>query len=76
MNMLPTRKYRVPPEEVKKKSLESENYKLDYDLKRLKKVDKNASQYSQYDKKIDKRNKKILRSPLNVGEVAYVLSGR
>ena len=76
MNMLPTRKYGVPPEEVEKKSLESEEYKLDYDFKRLKKVDKDAARYSWYDKKVDKRNKKNLRSPLNVGEVVYVLSGR
>ena len=52
MNMLPTRKYGVPLKEVEKKSLESEEYKLDYDFKRLKK------------------------SPLNVAEVVYVLSGR
>ena len=38
MNILPTRKYGVPPEEVEKKSLESEEYKLDYDFKRLKKL--------------------------------------
>ena len=74
--MLPTRKYGVPPEEVEKESLESKEYKLDYDFKRLKKVGKDAARYSRYDKKVDKRNKKILRSPLNVGEVAYILSGR
>ena len=76
MNTLPTRKYGVPPEEVEKKSLEPGEYKSDYDFKRLKKVDKDAARYSRYDKKVDKRNKKTLRSPLNVGEVAHVLSGR
>ena len=40
MNIFPTKKNGVPPEEVEKKSLESEEYKLDYDFKRLKKVDK------------------------------------
>ena len=59
MNMLPTRKYRVPPEEVEKESLESEECKLDYDIKRLKKVDKDAARYSRYGKKEDKKNKKI-----------------
>ena len=44
--MLPTRKYGVPPEEVEKKSLESEQYKLDYDFKRLKKVDTDAARHS------------------------------
>ena len=42
INIFPTRKYGVPPEEVEKKSLESEEYKLEYDFKRLKKVDKDA----------------------------------
>ena len=37
---------------------------------------KDAARYSGNDKKVDKRNKKILRSPLNVGEVAYILSGK
>ena len=75
MNMLPTRKFGGSPEEVEKKSLESEEYKLDHNFKRLKKVGKDAARYSRYDKKVDKRSKKILRSPLNVGEVVYVLSG-
>ena len=74
--MLPTRKYGVPPEEVEKKSLESEEYKLNYDFKRLKKSNKDVAQHFRYDKKVDKRKKKILRSPLNLGEVVYVLSGR
>ena len=33
INMFPTRKYGVPTEEVGKKSVESEEYKLDYDFK-------------------------------------------
>ena len=59
MNMLSTRKYRVPPEEVEKESLESEECKLDYDIKRLKKFDKDAARYSRYGKKEDKKNKKF-----------------
>ena len=42
MNIFPTKKYGVPPKEMEKKSLEPEEYKLDYDFKRLKKVDKDA----------------------------------
>ena len=57
--MLPSRKYGLPPEEVEKESLESEEYNLDYDSKRLKKVDKDATRYSRYDIKEDKRNKKF-----------------
>ena len=42
MNIFPTRKEGVPPKEVEKMSLESEEYNLDYDFRRLKKVDKDA----------------------------------
>ena len=59
--MLPPKKYGLPPEEVGKESLESGEYKLDYDFKRLKKVDKDAARYSGYDKKEDKRNKKFCK---------------
>ena len=76
MNIFPTRKYGVPPEEVQKKSLASEEYKLDYDFKRLKKVDKDADRYSRYNAKRDKKSKKKLRSPLNLGEIVYILSAR
>ena len=57
--MLPTRKYGVTPEKVEKKPLESEEHKLDSDFKRLKKVDKDATGYSQYDKKQTKEIKKF-----------------
>ena len=50
--------------------------KLDYDFKRLKKVDNDTERYSRYDAKRDKKSKKKLRSPLNRGEIVYVLSAR
>ena len=54
-----------------------EEYKLDYDFKRLKKVDKDADRYSRYDVKRDKKSKKKqLRSLLNLGEIVYILSAR
>ena len=40
MNLPPTRKYGVAPEEGEKKSRTFEEYKLTYDFRRLKKVDK------------------------------------
>ena len=76
MNIFPTKKYGISPEEAGKKSLEHEEYKLDYDFKRLKKVDRDAVRYSRYDMKLDKKIKKKLRSPLNVGENVFVLSAR
>ena len=60
MNIFPTKKYGVPPKEAEKKSLKSEEYKLGYDFKCLKKVDKDAARYSRYDMKLDKKTKKKL----------------
>ena len=76
MNIFPTKKYGVPPKEAEKNSLESEKYKLDYDFKHLKKVDRDAARYLRYDMKLDKKIKNKLSSPLNVGEIVFVLSAR
>ena len=58
MNLHPTRKYRIPPDEVGKKSTESEENRLTYNFSRLKKVDKDADTYSRFDRKSDKKSKK------------------
>ena len=76
MNLQLTRKYGVPPEEVEKKSIESEEYRLTYDFSRLKNADKDAERYSRSDRKSDKKNKKKLRSPLAEAELVYLLSSR
>ena len=76
MNIRPTRKYGVPPNEVEKKSIESEEYKLSYDIDRIRKVDKDAVRYARYDLKRDKKSKKKLRYPLQTGEIVFVLSSR
>ena len=76
MNIQPTRKYRVSPKEVEKKSIESEEYKLSYNIDRIRKVDKDVARYTRYDLKRDKKSKKKLRSPLQTGEVIFVLSSR
>ena len=74
--MQPTRKYEVPPNEVEKKSIESEEYKLSYDTERIRKVDKDAARNPRYDLKRDKKSKKKLRSPLQTGKTVFVLSSR
>ena len=58
MNLELTRKYRVPPEEVEKKSSESEEYRLTYYFSHLKKVNKDAERYSRFDRKSYKKAKK------------------
>ena len=42
----------------------------------MKKVDKDVARYSRCDMKLEKKMKKKLRSPLNVGEIVLVLSAR
>ena len=74
MNIQPTRKYGVPPNEVEKKSIESEEYKLSYDIDRIRKVDMDVARYARYDLKRGKKSKKKLRSPLQTGEIVFVLS--
>ena len=76
MNLQPIRKYEVSPEEVEKKSTESEEYGLTYDFSHLKKVNKDAERYSRFDRKSDKRTKEKLHSPLVEGELVYLLSSR
>ena len=76
MSIQPTRKYRIPPNEMEKKSIESEEYKISYDIDRIRKVDKDAARYARYDLKSDKKSKKKLRSPLQTGEIVFVLSSR
>ena len=44
---------------------------MDYDFKRLKKVERDAAKYSRYDMKLHKKIKKKLRSSLNVGEIFF-----
>ena len=76
MNLQPTVKYDLPPNESENKLIESEEYKLQYDFRRLKKIDKTSARYSRYDQKKDKNNKKKLCSPLEKGEIVLVLSSR
>ena len=57
MNKQPTRKYGVPLNEVEKKLIESEEYKLSYATYRIRKVDKDAVRFASYDLKRDKKSK-------------------
>ena len=55
MNLQPTVKYDLPPSESENKLIESEEYKLQYDFRRLKKIDKTSARYSRYDQEKDKK---------------------
>ena len=78
MNETNSTKYGIPPETVKKKTLDStdgEYYRELYDFLRLKKVENNQQRNDKYDAKLDKRKRK-LRNPLYLDEKVLVLAER
>ena len=76
LNKTNSEKYGLPPETIEKKSLESEYFKEIYDFHRLVKVTKGINRYERYNEKLDKKQKRKLREPLNIGENVLVLAER
>lgn len=58
MNLQTTLKCGLPPNEAEKKLVDSEEYKLDYDFCRLKKIDETSGKYLRNDQKGIKTIKK------------------
>ena len=73
MNKTKTVKYDVEPEEIKKRSLEDDNFREKYDFYRLAKVGKHHARQLRYNKTKDEKNPRKLREPLNIGEKVLVL---
>ena len=76
LNKTVSEKYGISPEEVEKKSIESEIFKEVYDFHRLKKVNKDAERYERHDISSDKKMRKKLRDPLKIGKKVLVLAER
>ena len=76
LNKTNSEKYGVAPETIEKKTLENDIFKEIYDFYRLVKVTKNANRYERYNEKLDKKQKKKLREPLNIDEKVMVLAER
>ena len=74
MNSLPSAKYRPTPNEIEKNSLNSKASKERFNFLRLKKFREQKVRQEKFDKKIFKRKKLKLRSPLEVGEEMLVLA--
>ena len=51
MNILPSRKYKFPPEEVEKKSIKTEKFKAVHNMHRLEKTAKLNIRQDRYEKK-------------------------
>ena len=76
MNKTKTVKYQTEPEEVEKRSLESDNFREKFDFYRLEKVVKEHKRNIKYFEKKDSNNRRKLRQPLNIGEKVLVLAER
>ena len=76
LNKINSEKYGLPPDIIEKKSLESEYFKEIYDFHRLVKVTKGINRYERYNEKLDKKQKRKLREPLNINEKVLVLAER
>ena len=76
MNSLPSAKYKQIPNEIEKNSLNSEASKEWFYFLRLKKIREEKVRQEKFNKKIYKRKKLNLRSPLEVGEEVLVLASQ
>ena len=76
MNIQSSKKYGFSPEEVEKRSLQSEIFRTVYNMHRLEKKHKLNQGQDRYDKKKYDRKRKRLRENLSIGENLYVLAER
>ena len=76
MNIQPSKKYGLSPEELEKKALQSERFRVVYNMHRLEKTQKLNQRQDRYDKKKFDKKRKKLREDLNIGEKVYVQAER
>ena len=76
LNKTNSEKYGLPPEVIERKTLANDVFKEVYDFYRLVKVSKAANRYERYNEKLDKKQKRRLREPLNINEKVLVLAER
>ena len=69
-------KYNETPNNIEKNSLEHDNYREIFDVKRIYRVGLDKDRQNRYFEKIDSRKRNRLRHPLNVGENVLVLASR
>ena len=75
LNKTPSAKYEIPPETVEKSTSNSEFNREMFDFLRVKKVNNNKFRNEKYNRRKDRRQKK-LRNPLNLDEKVLVLAER
>ena len=76
LNKTPTEKYGIEPETVEAKSLTDDRFRELYDFHRLGKIEQHFGRRDRFNAEKDKRRKRKLREPLEIGEKVLVLSER
>ena len=74
MNLRPSKKYGIAPEEVERRVLSNERFKTIFNMKRIKKIQGLHRTLDDYDKKKYSLKKKQLRENLSIGEKVYALA--
>ena len=76
MNLRPSKKYGLPPEDAERRALSNECFKTIFNMKRIEKTQRLQRKLDDYDKTIYSFKKKQLRTDLSIGERVYVLAER
>ena len=76
MNKINSEKYGLPPEIIEKKTLSDNVFTEMFDFYRMVKVSKAVDRYEPYNEKVDERQKKKLREPLEIDEKVLILAER
>ena len=76
MNKTNSEKYGLPPEVIENRILSDNVFKEIYDFYRMVKVSKVVNRYERYNVKIDEKQKRKLREPLEINEKVLILAER
>ena len=76
MNLRPSKKYGLPPEDVERRALSNEHFKTIFKMKRTQKTQRLHHRLDDYDKKRYSFKRKQLNADLFIGERIYVLAER
>ena len=76
MNIVLNGKYEISPNDIEKKSLSSEKFRILFDFHRIEKIKQVNDRLDRYDRKKYSAKRRKLRENLNVGERVLVLAER
>ena len=76
MNIQPSKKYGISPDEVESRALKSEKFRTLFNMHRIEKTGKFNIRMDRYDQKKYSKKRKKLREDLKIGERVYLLAER